>query len=120
MTTARRRQRNGRRRNPPGNTTAVGLGAEHQATRAALLAIHTDGDPCPYGRACLYWPDTGMFVSQGLDAGHSRPRALGGTKADRLEHAKCNRSHGARLGNLIRRSGRSSAPRRRPGFVSRW
>jgi hypothetical protein len=35
-----------------------------------------------------------MYRSQALDADHSHARAHGGTRADRLLHAKCNKERG--------------------------
>ncbi len=68
-------------------TTARGLGHEHQKRRAKLLRSHIDGTPCA-------WCGEPMYLAQDLDADHSVPRALGGTHADRLLHAACNRSRG--------------------------
>ena len=36
-----------------------------------------------------------MYKAQALDAGHTIAISDGGTKADRLEHASCNRQAGA-------------------------
>jgi len=45
-----------------------------------------------------------MWRAQGLQADHSRPRAIAGPHrlADRLVHGWCNSSAGASLGNAIR------------------
>lgn len=67
-----------------------GLGWEHQQQRARLLGAHVEGTLCDLcGRP--------MYVAQGLDADHSLARSRGGTVADRLLHASCNRSAGAAL-----------------------
>lgn len=70
-----------------GATTSKGLGWSHQKRRAALLRALVDGTPC----AECGLP---MDRSQQLDADHSIPRSQGGTRADRLLHATCNRSRG--------------------------
>ena len=79
-------------------TTQAGLGWAHQQARARLLGGLVDGTPCPRcGRPMYRW--------QQLDAGHSRDRAVYGTDQlpDRLEHARCNRAAGAKLGARLRR-----------------
>jgi len=88
-------------------TTERGLGWAHQQAAAQLHRDHVDGTPCARcGRPMYRW--------QKLDAGHSRDRALvgPGEPPDRLEHARCNRVAGARLGNRLRRS-RQARPVRR-------
>lgn len=69
-------------------TTQRGLGAEHQARRKWLLDNHVDGSLCVRCGQPM-WKD-----EQQLDADHTVPRSQGGTKADRLLHASCNRSRG--------------------------
>jgi hypothetical protein len=78
-----------------GTTEQRGLGAAHRADKERLLAMHHDGDPC--------WRcGEPMYKSQELDRGHIIDRALGGTDGPAaLEHAACNRSAGARLGNQL-------------------
>lgn len=78
-----------------GTTTGRGLGAEHVADKKRLLALHHDGDPC--------WRcGQPMYKSQKLDRGHLIDRVLGGTHGPAvLEHAACNRSAGAKLGNQL-------------------
>ena len=70
-------------------------GARHQAIRAKLL-------PAAYGTLCPRCSEP-MLKGQDLDLGHSEdlmfdPLAIG----DRIEHATCNRSAGAALGNKHR------------------
>jgi hypothetical protein len=79
-----------------GTTDQRGLGADHQADRKRLLALHRDGDPC--------WRcGQPMYKTQALDRDHMVDRALGGTMGPAvLAHASCNRSAGARLGNQLR------------------
>jgi hypothetical protein len=66
----------------------------HQAIRRALL-------PDAYGRPC---PRCGfpMLPGQALDLGHTDDRAA----YSGIEHARCNRQAGARLGNARRRARR--------------
>lgn len=83
-----------------------GLDAEYRRQRAALAPW--EGQPCP---RC----GQPMLEGQRIDAGHSVDRVLGGAgSALRWEHARCNRSAGASLGNRLR-VGRT--PRR---WVDRW
>ena len=66
----------------------------HKALRRALLP-YAYGQPCPRcGRPLLPW--------QALDLGHTDDRA----GYNGIEHAKCNRAAGARLGNARRRARR--------------
>ena len=67
------------------STSQRGLGWDHQQVRKHLLAVHVDGSPCGHcGKP--------MFKFQPLDADHELARSHGGTKANRLLHASCNRS----------------------------
>ncbi|OZF09828.1 hypothetical protein CH300_00155 [Rhodococcus sp. 15-1154-1] len=75
-------------------TSQKGLGWDHQQTRKHLLAVHVDGTPCAHCKKP-------MFKWQALDADHELARSQGGTKANRLLHASCNRS---------RKDGMSPAP----------
>jgi hypothetical protein len=69
-------------------------GGPHQAIRRALLP-YAWGQPCPRcGRP--------MLPGQALDLGHTDDRA--GYQG--MEHARCNRRAGARLGNARRRAER--------------
>ncbi|NDK91047.1 hypothetical protein GYA93_15860 [Gordonia desulfuricans] len=72
---------------PRKTTTQRGLGWRHQRDRERLLRNHVDGTPC-------WWCGEPMHRTQALDADHSNPRDKGGTKADRLLHAPCNRARG--------------------------
>lgn len=100
----------------PGNqgsstsSTARGLGYAHRKIRARLIANHADGTPCPClaedmcgrgcpcrraGRGLPMYRDANLNVDgMALEADHSIARSLGGTKADRLLLATCNRSRG--------------------------
>lgn len=72
------------------------LGSKHQKQRQQLLPL-AYGRPCPYC-GCV------MLKGQALDLDHVIPRAFGGKDGPvRIAHAGCNRSAGARLGNLTRR-----------------
>ena len=79
-----------------GSTTERGLGSAHVAGKKRLLAQMRDGQPCPRcGKP--------MFRTQALDRDHVIDRAKGGTDGMAvLSHASCNRSAGARAGNLRR------------------
>lgn len=68
-------------------TTQRGLGWSHQKQRERLLRQHVDGTPC-------YWCGEPMYRVQELAADHTLSRAHGGTKADRLLHALCNKRRG--------------------------
>lgn len=73
-----------------GTTTERGYGSDHQQLREQLL-------PGAYGQPC---PKCGelMHEWQPLDLGHTDDRA-GYTG---MEHASCNRGHGAAMGNRRR------------------
>lgn len=91
-----------------GRTTERGLGWTHQKRRARLLKRHIDGTPCPCQPGCgpgcicasnpyglpMYRDPARNPDGLPLDADHSIARALGGTHADRLLLATCNRSRG--------------------------
>jgi hypothetical protein len=79
-----------------GTTEERGLGTAHRADKRRLLAALRDGDLCPRCRKPMYrW--------QSLDRDHVVDRARGGTHGPAvLSHAHCNRSAGARAGNLAR------------------
>ena len=94
------------------SSTQRGLGTEHRKVRAKLLAQHIDGLPCPCladgkcraacpcrpaGRGLPMWRDAARNVDHlPLEADHGQlARSMGGTIADRLLLATCNRSRGA-------------------------
>lgn len=94
---------------PQPTTSDRGLGWAHQRQRAGLLRRHRDGTPCPCtdcgpgcpcraaglppGRGLPMWKDKRRNpAGMALEADHSLARAHGGTTADRLLHALCNRS----------------------------
>lgn len=68
-----------------------GLGAAHQRRRTALINAHRDGTPCWWCGAPMYREPTHNPDREPLHADHSTARAHGGTRADRLLHARCNR-----------------------------
>jgi hypothetical protein len=73
-----------------GNSAQRGYGYAHRKRRAELL-------PKAYGKPCAR---CGMPIlpGQALDAGHSTALAHDPhSKADRIEHALCNRRAGARM-----------------------
>ncbi len=68
-----------------GNRHQRGYDSRHDAIRRRLLADLTPGQPCPRCSEPM-WP------WQDLDAGHSQDlRVNPHARADRLEHAACNR-----------------------------
>lgn len=96
---------------PPRKTTHErGLGWPHRQQRTRLLTRHQDGAPCPCldddscGPACPCRPlghGLPMYRHPGsnpdglpLEADHVIARSQGGTRADRLLLATCNRSRG--------------------------
>jgi hypothetical protein len=70
--------------------------SEQKQVRRALLAVYSPADPC----ARCGWP-LGADTSR-IDLGHRDDRS----GYSGLEHAKCNRQAGARLGNARRRARR--------------
>lgn len=92
-------------------TTERGLGYDHQRARRRLMQAHIDGTLCPCmdsgdcGPSCicakagqpLPMYRTGILNADGLplEADHTLSRSQGGTRADRLMLATCNRSRGA-------------------------
>lgn len=91
-------------------TTERHLGWQHQQTRAALMAVHRDGTPCPCldlndcGPACpcrpagrglpMYRDPARNVDGAPLEADHGQARSRGGRRADRLLLRVCNRSRG--------------------------
>ncbi|MDQ0283773.1 hypothetical protein [Rhodococcoides fascians] len=71
----------------PKTTTEKGLGWDHQQVAKELKRTHIEGTIC-------WWCGEPMYLSQGLAADHSKARAKGGTKADRLLHGPCNSARG--------------------------
>jgi hypothetical protein len=94
------------------SSTAKGLGHRHRLQRERLLRAHIDGTPCDL---C----GEPMLRQQQLQADHSTPRAIAGVHhlADRLVHASCNASAGARLGNAMRANESHDADRERLAFA---
>lgn len=103
-----------------------GLGTAHDKARALAWATFVDGTACPYGRRCLYWPNTAMRTWMALDLSHAVDRAVSGGTDDRaaLAHARCNRSWGSRAQNrrqAARRAAGLAPARRKPAArKSRW
>jgi len=71
-----------------------GVGWQHTQQRDRLLARHTDGRPCWWCGEPLYRDPKRNPDGEPLHADHTRPRSKGGTTADRLLHASCNRARG--------------------------
>ncbi|WP_221585568.1 hypothetical protein [Microbacterium sp. G2-8] len=71
-------------------------GIEHQKRREELL-------PAAYGTPCPRCGDV-MLASDDLDLGHTIDHALDShAVGDRIEHASCNRSAGAKLKSTLER-----------------
>lgn len=108
-------------------TTQRGLGAQHQTLRRHKLKTLADGTPCRrcgiarfHPERCPYHPQHPSTCPQrqrhtgrgdctlctcdlcALDLGHHIDRVFGGQGPRELEHRKCNRSAGAKLGNKLR------------------
>ena len=92
-------------------TKQKGLAGDHPVTRTAALKALQDGDLCfrcqlrgvehPMFRSLVTWRD-GKPTSEWLDLDDFPGRAVGGPQVKRLSYASCNRSHGARFGNIRR------------------
>lgn len=67
-----------------------GYGAQHKATRAALL-------PEAYGQPCIHCGER-MWPHEDLHLDHTEDR----TGYRGIVHARCNTSEGARRGNALR------------------
>lgn len=97
-----------------GSTRDRGYGYAHQKRAAELKAAMRDGDPCARCGRPMYRANLGQIHGDHKGT----PRALGGDLPDALSHARCNTSHGARLGNklrgLRRRQAGISTGRRQP------
>lgn len=76
------------------STTARGLGWNHQQNAARLHRTHTDGTPCWWCGKPMYRDPQRNWDHHTLAADHTIARAHGGTRADRLLHATCNKQRG--------------------------
>ncbi len=81
---------------PKNSTTARGYGADHRAARKAAAAQHSPSDPC----ARCGQPLGPMGPWLHYDHNASRTGYLG------FAHARCNRTAGAREGNVRQRQQR--------------
>ncbi len=101
-----------------GNTTAVGLGYEHQRDRRRAIAVMPDGTQCPLCGRPMHKDPARNHDGRALHYDHVIPRAIArGVKGPmRLTHATCNEQAGRALGARLARS------RRRPRRASytRW
>lgn len=76
-----------------GSSARRGYGYGHRARRSAML-------PTAYGKPCARCGEP-IMQGQALDAGHTNALAHNAnSKADRIEHANCNR----KVGGATRRS----------------
>ncbi|WP_024448081.1 hypothetical protein [Mycolicibacterium iranicum] len=78
----------------PRNTTAVGLGWNHQQARDRMLRRHINGNPCWWCGKPMYREAPRNHDGRPLHADHTRPRSRGGLTADRLLHGSCNEARG--------------------------
>lgn len=72
------------------SSTARGLGRVHQLHVAALFRALVDGALCWWCGKGMYHDPEQNWDKRKLRGDHSIPRAMGGTRADRLLHATCN------------------------------
>lgn len=79
--------------------------AAHRRRARELKAAMHDGDPCARCGLPMYRAELASIHADHVDEHH----VDGGELPDALSHARCNTSHGARLGNA-RRAGRRSPP----------
>jgi len=86
-------------------TAQRGYGWNHRTARATAIAALVPGTPCP---RC----GQPMHPTQHLDYDHVTPIALGGINSPKvLSHRRCNRAHGARLGNKLKAARRRTSRR---------
>lgn len=76
------------------NTTARGLGWRHRQDVANLFRMLVDGTLCWWCARPMFKDKLRNWDSRTLSGDHTHPRAVGGTKADRLLHATCNEQRG--------------------------
>jgi hypothetical protein len=90
--------RSGRGRQPTSGKQRTnrerGLGWEHAQNRERLLRRHVDGKPCWWCGAPMFRDASKNPDREPLHADHTLARSRGGTTADRLLHATCNRTRG--------------------------
>ena len=99
-------------------TTQKGLGWAHVRGRRAALAVLRDGDPCARCEAAGIYHPMYRWQARWLDLDDFPGRMFGGPQVKRLSHRKCNRSAGARAGNLLR-AAIAAAASPVPGRISR-
>jgi hypothetical protein len=76
------------------STTARGLGYTHQQAVLALFRALVDGALCWWCGKPMHAEPSRNWDGRKLRGDHSIPRAMGGTRADRLLHATCNEQRG--------------------------
>lgn len=100
-----------------GNTTAIGLGYQHQRDRKHAVAVMPDGTQCPLCGRPMHKDPARNHDGRALHYDHVIARALGGHNGPRrLTHATCNEQAGRALGARLARSRRT--PRR--AAYTRW
>lgn len=100
-----------------GNSTAIGLGYQHQRDRKRAIAVMPDGTQCPLCGRPMHKDPARNHDGRALHYDHVIARALGGHNGPRrLTHATCNEQAGRALGARLARS------RRRPRRTAytRW
>lgn len=87
-----------------------GLGHAHDIIRKGLMARHVDGTPCWWCGKPMYRDKERNWDHMPLAADHTKARAHGGTKADRLLHFTCNSTRQAGDKDHLRPAARPSRP----------
>lgn len=82
----------------PGSSTDRGYGHAHRKRTAELKQQMTDGQPCARCGKPMWRSQLNQIHGDHV----GRARVLGGILPDALSHARCNTSHGAKLGNRLR------------------
>jgi len=76
------------------NTTARGLGWDHQQAVARLIRKLTEGTACWWCGLPMFKDKLRNWDRKALAGDHTVPRVAGGTLADRLLHGQCNSQRG--------------------------
>jgi hypothetical protein len=103
-----------------GNSTAIGLGYQHQRDRKHAIAAMPDGTPCPLCGQPMHKDPARNHDGRVLHYDHVIARALGGARGPRrLTHARCNIQAGQAVAAQLRR-GKPRMRRPRRTAYTRW